>query len=222
VTRQRFPQPSQSIVVIIDRVDEEFLLFALDPDGSWAHSRKGALQYGLAGAWLAELMIDGYLKLDRRKVVPRSHTPANEKTLDWVLGEVRDKRPKAVETWVVKLGRKAPPHVHDVMLRLEGRGHVQAVRKGGDFRYPVRDAASRRALRDHLKGVLFGQYPADESTTLLLAVLDAAGYMPNVFGRELDGQARLLFERILHKDPRALALHEAILRTKGWSLRSLW
>lgn len=208
--------------MIIDRVDEEFLLFALDPDGGWSHNRKGALQNGLAAAWLAELIMDGYLKLDKGRVVSRSHTPANDKTLDWVLEEVRDRRPKAVDRWIVKLGRKAPPHVHDVMLRLEGRGHVQAVRKNGAFRYPVRDAEARRGLRDHLRGVLYGQYPADESTTLLLAVLDAAGYMPNVFGHELGGQEKLLFERILRKDPRAEALHLALQQAKGWSLRSLW
>jgi hypothetical protein len=208
--------------VIIDRVDEEFLLFALDPDGGWVHNRKGALHNGLAAAWLAELIMDGYLKLDKGRVVSRSHTPAGEKTLDWVLGEVRDRRPKAVDRWIVKLGRKAQPHVHDVMLRLEGRGHVQTVQRNGERRYPVRDAAARRALRDHLKGVLYGQYPADESTTLLLAVLEASGYLPNVFGGELEGQAKLLFDRILHKDPRALAIHQGVQHAKGWSLRSLW
>lgn len=209
-------------VVIIDRIDEEFLLLALRPDGKWHVPRKGALQYGLAGAWLAELMVDGYIRVDNKKVVTRGHSPAGEKTLDWALGQLRESRPKRIEKWVYRLGKDADKHRHAVMKRLQGRGHIAIARENGHFRYPAQNAQIHDLMRDHLKAVLYGQRAADDSATALLAVLDGAGLIEHVFGAPLSQQERVLLDRLVHRDHRIRELSQAVKQTKGWSLSQLF
>ncbi|MES2153761.1 MAG: GPP34 family phosphoprotein [bacterium] len=208
--------------MIIDRIDEEFLLFALRPDGRWEVPRKGSIQYGLAGAWLAELLVDGYIKIEEKKVLPRGHSDAGEKTLDWALSQLRDARPKKFDKWVYRLGKDADKHRHTVMKRLEGRGHILIERTNGHVRYPQHNPAKFAQMRDHLKGVLYGQRPADDSTIALIAILDGAGLMPHAFGAPITKQERGLLDRLVARDHRIRDLHNAVKQTKGWSLSQLF
>ncbi len=208
--------------MIIDRIDEEFLLFALRPDGRWQVPRKGSIQYGLAGAWLAELLVDGYIKIDDKKVVPRGHSDAGDKTLDWALGQLRQARPKRFEKWVYRLGKEADRHRHAVMKRLEGRGHVAIARENGHFRYPRHNPEKFAQMRDHLKGTLYGQRSADDSTIALLAILDGAGLTAHAIGAPLSKQERILLDRLVHRDHRIRDLRDAVQQTKGWSFGQLF
>ncbi len=208
--------------MIIDRIDEEFLLLALRPDGHWEIPRKGALQYGLAGAWLAELMVDGYIRVDNKKVITRGTSTAGEKTLDWALTRLRDTRPKRIDKWVYKLGKDADKHRHAVMKRLEGRGHIAVARENGSFRYPAHNLEIHGQMRDFLRAVLYGQRQADDSAVALLAILDGAGLTTHAFGGPLSPQERKLLDRLIHRDHRIRELRDAVQQTKGWSFAQLF
>jgi len=201
--------------VIIDRVDEEFLLFALDPDGHWAHEVEATLSHGLAAAWLAELMVEGRLALRDGKILARTKSPIGDPTLDWALGTIRKpKRPKRAKTWVKRLARRAGPHVPEVLKRLHGRGHIDVVKAnhGSGVLYPTHDPASRTQLREHLRMVLFGQRGADDSAVALLAILDGAGLTEHVFGPQMARQSDMLLDRMLRRDHRFALLRTIVSR----------
>jgi DNA-binding PadR family transcriptional regulator len=210
--------------VIIDRIDEEFLLVALGPDGSWATGGK-AIHYGLAGSWLAELLIEGRIRIEGRKVVDKTHGDAGEETLNWALAELRsDKRPRPVRRCLSSLSKGADQHVEAVLRRLEGRGHVQSiteVRGQGRVRvYRPNDAGSLDALREHLKKVMFGTRAPDEPSIALLAMIDGAGLTGHVFGRHLEQQGHLLIERLLRRDTRMHTVAAAVRSgQRGWLRR---
>lgn len=208
--------------MIIDRIDEEFLLLSLRDDGKWETPRKGALQYGLAGAWIAELLVDGYIKVEKSKVLPRGHSDAGEKTLDWALGQLRESRPKPVHRWVYKLGRQADRHRYAVMKRLQGRGHISIAKKNGHVRYALHNAAASAHIRDYLKGVLYAQRPADDSAIALLAVLDGAGLAAHALGGKMTPQEQVLLDRLVHRDHRIRELRDAVHNTKGWNFSQLF
>ncbi|MFO1533052.1 MAG: GPP34 family phosphoprotein [Thermoplasmatota archaeon] len=201
--------------MIIDRVDEELLLFSLDPAGTWAPAIEGTLHRALAAAWLAELMVESRIGLREGRVTPRTKTPIGDPTLDWALDMIRrPKRPKRAKTWVRKLARQAGPHVPEVMERLHGRGHVDIVRSGRSVLYPSHDPQARGQLRDHLRMVLFGQRGADDSSVALLAILDGAGLTQHVFGPHLAKQSNMLLERLLHRDHRFALLRQIISKKR--------
>jgi len=201
--------------VIIDRVDEEFLLFALEPAGTWSPDVDGTLHRALAAAWLAELMVEARLGLRGGKIMPRTKSTIGDPTLDWALDMIRrPKRPKRAKTWVRKLARRAGPHLPEVMERLHGRGHIEIVGKGSRTTYPSHDGAARTQLRDHLRQVLFGQRPADDSSVALLAILDGAGLSHHVFGPQVAQQSDMLMERLLRRDHRFALLREIVAKKR--------
>lgn len=201
--------------MIIDRIDEEFLLFALHPDGRWATKEKGSLSYGLAGSWVAELLIEGRVRIDGKKLVNRNDTETGEATLDWALTELRsDKRPRGVGRCISRLSKNADRHIDAVLRRLEGRGHVQAIIEvRGEHKvrvYRPHDPDALQALTDHLKKVMFGTRPPDESSIALLAMIDGAGLTGKVFGPHLAEQGHLLIERLLRRDARMFVVAQAV------------
>lgn len=214
-TQILFPWDSGLPALIIDRVDEEFLLFALEPDGHWAGAVNGTLHRGLAASWLAELMVEGRLGVREGKAILRTKSPIGDPTLDFALDTMRkQKRPKKVKRWVGRLARRAGPHVPEVLERLHGRGHIDIVQKGGRTLYPSHDAQGRNQLRDHLRLVLYGQRSADESAVALLAILDGAGLSEHVFGPQVWEQGEPLLDRILHRDHRFSMLRDIVGRRR--------
>lgn len=196
--------------MIIDRVDEEFLLLALEVDGHWTTTMDCSLGRALAAAWIAELVVEGRLRFHRGKIVARTRTPIGDATLDWVMDSIRaPKRPKPAKRWVRRLARGAKPHIPAVLQRLHGRGHIDIVRNGRQTLYPSHGSQARNELREHLRMVLFGARGADDSAIALLAILDGAGLFDHVFGA-LAPQAEESLGPLLHRDHRFFALRHTL------------
>lgn len=202
--------------MFIDRLDEEFLLFAMDGNGQFAQPHKGSVDSGIAGAWLAEMVLHNRVRLEADKVVHRGHSDFGEPVLDSMLQTVWSvRRPKPVRAWVDRFARQAPRRRPEVLQRLAERGYLERVGDGRSTRY-VTHGDGRAMLRAQLLETLHGRRAPDESTVALIALLDAAGLMGHVFGaREaepLHRQAQLLLRRY-----RSLSLiAESVRAKKPW------
>jgi hypothetical protein len=202
-----------SCAVIIDRIDEEALLFALTPDGHWAAPARKRLHRTLAAAWLAELVTESRLRIVDGRVVPRTKTPIGDPTLDWVMDNIRAaKRPRKAKTWVRRLSRRARSHIPEVMERLQGRGHIDIVGKGRSARYPAHDAQGRTELREYLREVLLGKRGAEDSSLALIAILDGAGLTAHAFGAQYADPAHV--DRLLQRDHRFSLLRRILMRRR--------
>ena len=203
----------------IDRVDEAFLLLALRPDGRFPDEGDVDLDHGLAGAWLAELLVDGRLRLQDGRLRTRGASPMDDPALDWVLERIRQRRrARPPSYWVAKLGRRAQQHRPTILQRLEGRGAIERRGEGwsGEV-YPLRTPEMRERILQHLKEGLSGKSD-DEAVLALLAVLDGAGLLEHVFGR---GQGVAYHNAIagrLQRDHRLLNLARSIRHPHVWWL----
>lgn len=182
--------------MFIDRLDEEFLLFALDGDGNLVEPHRKAVESGVAGAWLAEMVMHNRIRLLEDRVVHRSHSTFGEPVMDELLATVWSvRRPRRVKTWVQKLRRQAPRRTTQVLDRLAERGYLEKQGRGRRATYQVQ-GDGRSLLRAQLLEVLEGRRTPDEATVALIALLDAAGLMGHAFGHaqqtRLHNQAQLL------------------------------
>ncbi|HET6399014.1 MAG TPA: GPP34 family phosphoprotein [Candidatus Thermoplasmatota archaeon] len=201
----------------IDRVDEAYLLLALDPAGHFPAEVQEHLDRGLAGAWLAELLVDGRIRMQAGKIQRLGHTPMDDPALDWVLERLRARRrPRPASYWIAKLGPRAGRYRELILGRLEGRGVVQ--RTGG--RYPVRDLARREEILARMRENLSGRRD-DEDVLALLAVLDGAKALDHVFGRGQGLAYHNAIEGRLQHDHRLLALARSIRHPHRWWLAML-
>ncbi len=204
--------------MIIDRLDEEFLLFSLRRDGRWVSRWTGSVAAGVAGAWVLELVLEGRLKLDHGALKPRGKSRLDDPVLDGILDEVRAvRRPRQAARWVTRLSRRPWKRVVQVMHRLEERGYVDHAVVRGPFgrnhRFPMHRPGSRQDIRQHLTEVVQGRKIPDEDTVALLAILDAAGMARLVFGRN-SGAARGAIRRIVAQNPRIATVSQAVRRRR--------
>ncbi|MHB8633765.1 MAG: GOLPH3/VPS74 family protein [Thermoplasmatota archaeon] len=207
--------------MFIDRLDEEFLLFALNRDGELVDTHRGAIHAGVAGAWLAEMLMHNRIKVEHDRVVQRSHSDFGEPVMDGLLRSVwRVRRPRRVRGWVQSFARQARRRNRDVLQRLADRGFLEKTGRGRKARYAPRGDAQSHLRRDLLE-ILHGRRTPDESTVALIALLDAAGLLGHAFGRgeeaALHTQAQLL-----QRSYRSISLIADGVRGKSRSRWRLW
>lgn len=197
-------------LVIIDRIDEEFLLCALHPDGRWASSGRVHLADGVAAAWVADLLIDGKVKLEHGRLVAKRQPDGADDPLEYALGVLGRGRPMPVKSYLNRLSRGVSTHLPWIMGRLHGRGYVERAGKGRQARYPIHNAEALGALRETLRQTLTGKIAPEESTVALLTVIEGAGLLDHVFGHGAAKQGHVLLQKLLTRDHRFKTLSDAM------------
>jgi len=205
--------------VIIDRLDEEVLLFSLRRNGRWVSRWTGSVSAGVAGAWLLELLLEGRLKLRHDHIIHRGKSSMDDPVLDSVLEQIRAARkPRSVARWVTRLSRRTGRRVLKVMHRLEERGYVDHKSSIGflqrHHRFPMHSAGSRSEMRQYLLDVVDGKMIPSEDAVALLCLLDAAGMTRHVFGRKA-GPARRVIRALVPRDLRVAAVAHAVRRRRA-------
>ena len=79
---------------------ESLLLVAIDDETGRIASKSGALGYGLAGAVLTELILDGRAVVDDGKVKVTDGPPMQDSVLDGALASIRGSKPHDAKYWV--------------------------------------------------------------------------------------------------------------------------
>jgi hypothetical protein len=212
--------PGLGVDVPIDRVDEAFLLLALDRGGTFPDDVKERLDHGLAGAWLAELLVDGRLRMQDGKIHQRGHSPMDDPALDWVLERIRGRRPRPPSYWVSLLGRRAERYRPTILGRLEGRGVIERHEgpRSKEPRFPIKDPQRRESIVQQLRETLSGR-TNEEPLLALLAVLDGADMLEHVFGAGMGEAYHNAVQGRLQRDHRLLALGRGIRRPYAWWLQ---
>ena len=178
--------------MIIDRLDEEFLLFALRRDGSWHAGRH--LSVGIASAWLMELMREGRIKLELKRLVPKGKSLLDDPALDPILKLIHgSKRNRSVTYWIQTIAKTRAPGMEAVMRRLWSRGYIEIVKTPTGTLYPMHGSHSRQEIRDHLRDVILGKADRSKDSMALLCLLGASGMTDEVFGetRRQEAEGRI-------------------------------
>jgi Golgi phosphoprotein 3 len=184
------------------RLYEEVLLLALRDKEGTVHF--GAhVQYGLAAAFIAELLLERRIGVDanakRQLVDVVDRSPLGDELLDECLEKLTNaKRRGTVKTWVTRLAG---------LRRLRARAASALVRRGilkfeegrellffSRTMYPERDPKPEREIVARLRRAIFGgNVDVDPRTTLLIALTHATGILPHVFDKKRlkDRKARI-------------------------------
>jgi Golgi phosphoprotein 3 len=195
---------------------EALLLVAIDAERRFACPAGGdALSYGLAGAVVTELLLQGAVRVTERGLLVAAGPATGDELLDDVLLGIRASRPRPVTSWVrVLAGRSVNLH-----QRLAGRlvraGVLRAQRRRllGVLpvrRYAVADAAGLQELRGRLRAGLLGHGPVDPPTASLIGLVGACGLVDGLVDRDERRAARRRTAAIGREDLAGAAVSAAI------------
>jgi hypothetical protein len=164
---------------------EQFLAVALSEDWDDRSERVkvGGQGAAIAASLLLELAVRGRLRLhlDRFQVTGE---PSGDPALDAFAQEVEALADRKAPDAIERLGRKASQHVAPWRGRLHRRGVAQQetwrfLGVFPRFRMTITDPEAKAKLENRLQRTLVGGTP-DVRTILLLALIDAAGLLPEL------------------------------------------
>lgn len=167
---------------------EHLLLLAMnDDEGTVVPSSAMALPYALNGALLMELSVRRRVMVDETVLRPVREDFTGDEILDEALQSLKDcDRERSAEYWVARPDSLVRHLQQKVQDRLVERGILQ--REEHKFlwlipydRFPQLDGRPERDLRQHIRDAVFHGEDPDESTALLISLIDACGLAHEVF-----------------------------------------
>lgn len=177
------------------RLHEEVLLLTLkDEKGTPAWTQ---YTYALAGAILAELVLEERVRLEERKrrkplVHLVSATQIGDPILDDALRAIRVARRRATAgTWIQRWARNRL--LHETARRLARRGILQAREKRvlllfSRTVYPELNPEPEQRLIERMRAAIFGSDDVDARTATVISLAGAADLLKPIFGKELKGR----------------------------------
>lgn len=196
---------------------EELVLVAVDAERRRAcPAGRDTLSYGLAGAVVTELLLQGAVHVTERGLLTVAGRPTGDELLDDVLLGIRaSRRPRPVTSWVRALaGRSANLHrrlgrrlVRAGVLREERRRVLGVLPVP---RHAVADEAVLAGLRRRLRAGLLGHGALDSRTASLIGLVGACGLVDGLVARDERRTARRRAATIGGEDPASAAVSAAI------------
>ena len=198
---------------------EQMLLLALDDERGTVFFGTSS-EHALAGAMLAELVLDGHLRLDGEgkaaKVLVGPEASTGDALLDEAIALVAaDSRPRAVTHWATKFAA-VKKLKHRAATALVDRGILRATQDRVLFvfertRYPEKDRRPEQQLIHEIKTVLLGSgRNVDPRTVTLIALAHRTGVLRRVMDKHLLRERSERLEKLASGDLAASAASEAL------------
>lgn len=199
---------------------EELLLLALDPVRGKPYSRNSFLEYGVAGAVLAERELQGRVTEERGRVVVVNPLDPPDPLLAVFLrslpppGKSRFGAGASAQRWVRRSGRRAEGLYLDAMvergvLRRETRRFLGLLPY---HRHPAGPASPAEQVRQSFEASRAAGHP--DRRGRLLAALAAAVELPSVV-RQGDRRTRAAARALAREEWPALAVHRNVRQDKA-------
>jgi hypothetical protein len=168
--------------------EELFLLSINDAKGELVGASSSYLPYGLAGAILAELALQGKVQLaDNRLAVLDAH-PTGDELLDDALAAIAaSDKPRKLTHWInVASGNKLQKRV---VQRLVAQNAIRVEKKRFLWvipyeAYPEQDASAKYWVKQALRGVVLGGEKPEPHTIALLSLLRACRLLNLIFTKD--------------------------------------
>jgi hypothetical protein len=199
----------------LELLSEELLLVAFMPEKGRASAHPGgALDFGLAGGVVMDLVLREAVRLEGKKLVAADPRPQGDDVLDNAVVRIRSsQRPRDPKHWVVQLGRA---RLKDQLLhRLVGRAVLgeREERVLGLFRttrHELLDPAPRAALLERVERALLGEGDLDARLASLVSLVSACGLVDRLVAVDRRRDARQRARAIAAGDVGGQAVSSAI------------
>ena len=173
----RLPIPEQLLILTID-----------DAEGIVTAPAKTSLHYGLAAAFLAELVQANHLQLMEDRLVLASTKPSRDKLYADILTMITaDDKPRKLSRLVESIGGKLT--IKQVAERLVERKVIVVEKKVYTWIIPYAatpqgQASAKYWIKLHIRGIVLAGEPANASDLILLSLLKACHLLRFVFTRD--------------------------------------
>jgi hypothetical protein len=170
-------------------IPEELLTLAIDDnEGVVSASMKSVLRFGLAGAFLAELVRANKIQMAEDRLTLASSAPTSDALCDDILAMITsDNKPHKLGHWIQAIGSKLT--IKQVALRLVELKVIVIEKKQYEWvipypALPQGQASAKYLLKQHLRGIALAGEPATPADLVLLSLLKACGMLRFVFTRD--------------------------------------
>lgn len=198
---------------------EEVMLLALRDEKGTIES--GTMyQFAIAGAIIAELLLEGRIRLEQRKkkqyAVAHGLSHVGDDLMDECLMKIRDaKRPAQLQDWVIKFsGISKLKHRIAVKLSRKGILRVDEDKVLGFFSrtiYPEINPEPEKELRERLRRAIFSDTDEIDPRTVVLLALAQQGDLLNVaFEKKELKKRKERIEQIVNGNLAGKATREAV------------
>jgi golgi phosphoprotein 3 len=185
-------------------LSEQLLLLALkDEKGTIVSKASMALDFGLAGALLLEMTVDGRIDIQNGKLVIQNTTPSGDPLHDEVLAVLTAKAGKLrpMKYWVPRLASKMKKLRHKIADRLVLSGILCREKKRilGIFpsvRYPTANPLPELEVREQLKRTVLESTSPSMETRMILNLVKACDLSDEVFGKDKRKQVKEQFKEL--------------------------
>lgn len=179
---------------------EEIVLLALDDrTGAPLPLPVGALDFGLAGAVIADLALAGKVDTDEKRLVILDRAPAGDPLLDpWLALMAAESTTHPTAHWLGVLAERhreiEPPALERLIARgILRREQMKILWVIGLRRYPTVDGTERTEVRTRLGRLILGEELPDPRDAILLSLLTGCRIADHIFsGPEFAARAHRL------------------------------
>ena len=165
-----------------------FLLSIDDVKGTTAKGIYGPLYFGLPGAILADLTLQGRLTGEDRYIVVAKETPTNDDLLDEILAKLaKAKKPHKASHWVRAMGS------NDLPTQIANGLTVKNILKSEEKHYfwvipyaafTQMDASAKYWVKEQLRAVVLANRKPELEDVVLLRLLKACSLLNLVFTKD--------------------------------------
>ena len=170
-------------------IPEEMLILAIDDnEGVVSASMKSMLRFGLAGAFLAELVMANKIQMAEGRLTMASSEPTGDALCDDILAMISsDNKPHKLGRWIQAIGSKLT--IKQVALRLVERKVIVIEKKQYAWvipypAFPQEQASAKYTFKQHLRGIILAGEPANPTDITLLSLAKACRLMRFIFTRD--------------------------------------
>ena len=198
---------------------EELLLLALREKGEKGRVKFTGvdLRYGLAGAALTELSLQGKIEWSKHKLLRvQDETPGPDPLLNDILAElVKARRPKNLSYWINTLGEKGKHYQKQIIANLVTKGFLQV--EDGRYLwvipyqvYTQSNASAKYQVKHRLRAIVLAGEKQDEYSAALLSLVQAIGLLDHVFTVDEIKSACKRVETLVQDDAIGAAVTEVL------------
>lgn len=195
---------------------EDLLLLALDDDkGTVSWQEVTAFPYGLGGALLMDLALQGRVDRADQQLIVGDPSPTGDEPLDDALATmVASQKPRDATHWVRELGARKGLQ-EQLARRLVARGILREEDQTflwvfHSQRFPTSDPDPELALRAGIRDVVLNGAEPDTRTLLLLSLINACGLTDALFTRDERGAAKRRIKALVEGEQFGEAVGKAI------------
>jgi golgi phosphoprotein 3 len=182
------PRRSHAKKTIALALPEELLLLTLDDVADGSAPAKSMLRYGLAGAFLAELVRTKKIHVEEDRLTVAGAAPCGDALFDDILTMVTaENKPRKVAHWVQAVGSKLT--AKQVAQRLVEHQVIVMEKKQSAWvvpypAFPQVQASAKYLLKQHLRGIVLAGELASPTDIILLSLIKACRLQRLVFTRD--------------------------------------